>query len=380
MTQFRSGPRFSRLRRIGAVAIIALLLTTSIYVAYAYTKEQQKDSIKIAAILPLTGKGAHLLDLRYALEMAVGIVNRWGGINGSEIDLIIRDSQSNKTAAAQEFDDLEASEKPLMYLSTMCGISLALASKAEEAGVVLMGAGVLLQNLTEDREWVFRYSPRTGDDAATVMSIVDKLGVIRVGVLYSQDMCTKAAKSQFVTTFDVPNGTILEQPFDENADTYYDEIASLMDTDAIAIFGPTERYGTILTELREVEYAGDIIGTLSASDPSVTAMPSSEGMYLCAPYIYNKGYMYAREFSTQFEEAYGVPLSHRGAAIFDSVLMLRGLLEGGEVTRDGLRAALETAFLYSGLTGIIHNPEGSHDYGYPIYPVKVVNGELVYQW
>ncbi len=54
----------------------------------------------------------------------------------------------------------------------MCGVSLALASKAEEAGAVLMGAGVLLQNLTEDREWVFRYSPRTSDDVATVMSIV----------------------------------------------------------------------------------------------------------------------------------------------------------------------------------------------------------------
>ncbi len=115
--------------------------------------------------------------------------------------------------------------------------------------------------------------------------------------------------------------------------TYYDEIASLMDTDAIAIFGPTERYGTILTELREVEYAGDIIGTLSASDPSVIAMPPAEGMYLCAPYIYNQGYVYADEFSAQFEETYGVPLSHRGAAIFDAVLMLRGLLEGGEVTQ-----------------------------------------------
>jgi ABC-type branched-subunit amino acid transport system substrate-binding protein len=262
----------------------------------------------------------------------------------------------------------------------MCGVSLALASKAEEAGVVLMGAGVLLQNLTEDREWVFRYSPGTSDDVATVMSIVDKLGAARIGVLYSEDMCTKAAKSLFVTTFDVPNGTIVEQPFDENADTYYDEIASLMDTDAIAIFGPTERYGTILTELREVEYAGDIIGTQSASDSSVTAMPPAEGMYLCAPYIYNQGYVYADEFSAKFEETYGMPLSHRGAAIIDAVLMLRGLLEGGDVTREGLRHALETVFLYSGLTGVISNSEGGHDFGYPLFPVKVADGELVYQW
>jgi branched-chain amino acid transport system substrate-binding protein len=367
------------LKKIGAVAVIILLLATSTYVAYAYTKERQ-DSIRIAAILPLTGKGAHLVDVRYALEMAVDIVNRWGGINGSQIDLVIRDSQSSPSAAVREFEDLEVSEEPLLYLSTMCGVSLALASKAEEAGTVLMGAGVMLENFTDDREWVFRYSPRISDDVATVMSIVHKLEVARVGVLYSADMCTKAAESLFVTMFDVPNGTIVEQPFDENAGTYYDEIASLMDTEAIAIFGPTERYGTILTELREVEYAGNIIGTLSASDPSVIAMPPAEGMYLCAPYIYNQGYVYAREFSAQFEEAYGVPLSHRGAAIFDSVLMLRGLLEGGEVTRDGLRAALETAFLYSGLTGVIHSPEGSHDFGYPMYPVKVANGELVYQW
>ena len=379
MAQFRPRLSLSRQKKFGVVIVVALLLATSFYIAYSYQKPEPK-SIKIAAILPLTGRGAHLLDVRYALEMAVDIVNRWGGINGTTIDLVIRDSQSNKTAALEEFDDLEASEKPLLYMSTMCGISLALAPKAEEARVGLMGIGVLLQNFTQDMDWAFRYSPTTREDVATVMSIVTKLGATRVGILFSYDMCTLAAKEQFETTFDVPDGTLVEQGFDEKAATYYDEIAALMDTDAIVIFGPSERYETILGELREVEYAGDIIGTLAASDPKVTALQSADGIYISAPYIYNTGYFYADEFSAQFEEMYGVPLSHRGAEMVDAVMMLRGLLERGDISRDDLRAALETDFVYSGLTGIIHNTGGGHDFGYPLFPVRLADGELVYQW
>lgn len=359
--------------------MIAILLAASIYVVYTYSDEQ-KDSITIAALLPLTGRGSHLIDMKYALEEAVDIVNSWGGINGSNIDLIIRDSQSNASVAIQEFADLEASEKPLLYLSAMCGISLALSSKAEEAGAVLMGVGVLLQNLTEDKEWAFRYSPTTGDDVATILAIVERLGVERVGVLYSNDMCTRAAMSMFVESFEILNGTTVTQQFDERAETYYDEIAALSDTDAIVIFGPTERYGVLLSELEEVGYAGEIIGGLSASDPSITSLPSADGMYLSAPYIYNTGYVYADEFSAQFEETYGVPLSHRGAAIFDAVIMLRGLLEDREVSRENLKAVLEAEFLYSGLTGIIHNVDLDHDLGYPLFAVRIVDGEMVYQW
>ena len=76
------------------ICVVALLLSFVLLPAFSHTSEaEEKKSIKIAHILPYTGKGADWGKKgRIDADLALEDINKSGGINGHPLEIINYDS------------------------------------------------------------------------------------------------------------------------------------------------------------------------------------------------------------------------------------------------------------------------------------------------
>lgn len=86
----------------------------------------------MTSIITLSGFGSDMIDVRDAMQLAVDEVNESGGINGRELAIIVRDSESNPAVGAKKLRTLEEEVKPLLIVTTISSVSLEAAAVAEK--------------------------------------------------------------------------------------------------------------------------------------------------------------------------------------------------------------------------------------------------------
>ena len=109
---------------------------------------------------------------------------------------------------------------------------------------------------------------------------------------------------------------------------------------------------------------------------SLIGNPVLDGVYVPAPLIYSRHFLFAREVKEKYDGLYGKPLTHQAASGYDVVKLLAGLLEGREVTRKGLRELLAAGFIYPGIFGEIELKPGKRDIIIPLHPARIVEGKI----
>jgi ABC-type branched-subunit amino acid transport system substrate-binding protein len=108
-------------------------------------------------------------------------------------------------------------------------------------------------------------------------------------------------------------------------------------------------------------------------------MPEANGMYLATPVIYDSNFLFARTVSENFEPRYNIQFDHWAANGYDLIIILGGLLENEELTRDNVKRILDDGFSYSGVFGSLDVLPGEHDISFPLLPAQVVDGKLVFR-
>lgn len=97
-------------------------------------------TLKTGELLTLSEVGMSMgEDLKDGLFFAGNEINSMGGINGKKIEFIIEDTKSNTDEAKKMFLQIESEHHPVLYISNMSSIGLALAPLAEENEVPLIG-------------------------------------------------------------------------------------------------------------------------------------------------------------------------------------------------------------------------------------------------
>jgi len=100
--------------RIFAVASIVAVLLAFLIVLFGL-RPWQKEKIQLGAIIAMSGPASHLVDVRDGMQMAVSEVNAWGGINGREMELIVRDSKSDPAEGIRAFENIEKENRLWVY-------------------------------------------------------------------------------------------------------------------------------------------------------------------------------------------------------------------------------------------------------------------------
>jgi len=100
---------------------------------------------------------------------------------------------------------------------------------------------------------------------------------------------------------------------------------------------------------------------------------------LATPIIYNSNFLFASTVAENFEPRYNKQFDHWAANGYDIIIILGGLLENEELTRDNVKRILDEGFSYSGVFGSIDALPGEHDISFPLFPSQVVDGKLVFR-
>jgi len=171
-----------------------LLLTCMIMAAPALAKE----TIKVGAILAVTGPASFLgAPEAKTLEMMVEDINKKGGIRGSKIELIIKDSGASPEKALSFAKQLIEEDKVLAIIGpSTSGETMKIKSVAEEAKAILISCAAAEVIVNPVAKYVFK-TPQM--DKHAVIKIFEQMKAMKLskaGVLSSNTGFGKAGKEQ----------------------------------------------------------------------------------------------------------------------------------------------------------------------------------------
>ena len=362
--------------RAGLIISIAVLLLVA--AVFFILRAKKGEPIKIGAIISLSGAASNLVDLRDGMILAADEVNRRGGVNRRKIELIIEDSKTDPLEGEKAFNKIEAIHHPVLYVSALSSVSMALSHLAEKNEVVLVGLVVGNPALTEQKKWVFRYYSSAETEVPPIISTLRELKIKKLGVLYLNDAYGTSIISLLKEKFEKIGEIFKSEAFGSKESMFRDKIKILRDMEVIYVVGFPRHVRNAFVQLKEGNYKGLIFGPSGASSSSVRTAPAANGAYVAAPIIYNPNYLFAREAKEKYETRFDKPFNHQAANGYDFVKIVAGLFEDKEISRQNVRSLLEGGFTYPGVFGYIDVKPGQHDIVYPLHPARIVDGRLKY--
>lgn len=365
-----------RARSHGVVVgvIIALLVGLAVPAALSAA------TIRIGAILPLSGNSeADGLAAREGIQLAVDEVNARGGIEGRKLEMVYEDSRSDPQAGVAAFDRLETARPPLFYISMLSSVSIALAPRADERKVVLIGLVSSTLALTSGHDWVYRYWNLAREDIPGLLRILQDLKVKKLGIIFLNGEYGIEEQRLLARGFTDIGGKVVSRSFEMKDKEFGPQIAAMKDQEAIFVAAIGTSLTEVILKLRETGFRGHILMPNTGANPSLWSLPELQGVYLTAHAIYNPGYLFAREAGELYSARYKKPLIHTAGAGYDFIRLITGLLEGRKATRQTVKDVLAGGFQYSGVFGSVSLRAGEHDMSFPVYPARIVDGKIKYR-
>jgi len=359
-----------RLLVVGAAALIALA---------AFVSCTHQNAIKIGVISPLSGTGAVYADLRDGIQLAADEVNARGGVNKKKFELIIEDNHGKADEAVAAFSKIESVDHPLFFVSALSSLSIPVAPLAAREKVILFALVTASPEITVGNKWVYRFYSGAKQEVDAVSTIIRNLHVKRLGVLYIDDSYGKPVYELAKQSFARFSDTIIGVPFDTKTTDFRPQITKLKENSAIYVIALAAHYPLILSQLKEMGYAGNIICGTGASLPSVTDLETAQGAYVATSIIYNPSYMFARNARLKFEDRFKRPFTQYAANGYDLIKLVAGLIENHEASRESLKVLLEGGLMYSGVFGSLSLRPGEQNIDFPLFPGRIVNKSISYQ-
>lgn len=336
-----------------------------------------QETIKIGAVLAMTGPGGYGgEDLRDGMLLAVEEINRWSGINGKKIELIIRDSKTDPEEGRMAFQKIEIAHQPLLYVSHLSTISVGLAHLAEKHKVIVVGLVATAPELTKQNDWIFRYYSRAEHEIPPAISILQKLEVKELGILYLDDEYGRGVFGLLKDAFEKTGGRVKSQAFHPGENDFKRQITELKDSQVIYVVSLGTYMMKIFKQLKEEGFRGYILASHTATWPPIREMPESEGVYISSPLIFNPDFIFAAELKKKYEARYNRPLTKYAANGYDFIKFLTGVLEDRELSRENIRSLLEEKFLYTGVFGDLEIKPKEHEINFLLFPARIVNGQI----
>jgi branched-chain amino acid transport system substrate-binding protein len=336
--------------------------------------------ITVGAIIAITGNSAvQGQSIRDGIVLAVEEVNKRGGINGSKIELIVEDSKTDAQTAMDCFTRLEATKRPLFYITHLGAVATALAPLAEQNRVVLEAISTTLIGLTREREWVFRYWCLTQTYIPPLLGVLQSSKTKKLGIIYMNDANGKENQQLMSNAFSETGGIVTSEMVEVKDTDFSSKIAALMSQEAIYVPCTGTILLGVLRQLKEAGYKGKVLSNASAAQPSVFGLPEADGVYVAAPIIFNPGFLYAKDAGERFFARYNRPFDQLAANGYDVIKLITGLLEDRQVSRQSMRDLLAGGFQYAGVFGQVRAKPGEHELIIQMYATQVVNGSLKYR-
>jgi len=348
----------------------------SAIVLFAASVAQAQETIKIGAIYATSGPGASLgVPEERGARLKMDEINKAGGIGGRKIDLVVYDTEGNTGKAAQLARRLIDSDQVVAIIGpSSSGESLQVLPIANESKTPLIAHAGTEKMTSPVSPWVFNVPPTDRVVMAHLLSIFKKRGLTQIALLSAADGFGQSAVNVIKEL--APKYGVTVVLYEEFNRTDADMTAQVLKAknspaQAMLVWSTFPAPTIIARNAVAVGYSKPIFNSYGAAskDLLTQAGTAAEGsfvssMRLLAPEtlkdndpmrpvvmkIYN-------DYKAKFNEAPPTYVAHG----YDAMSLIEAAARkiNGNVTRDNLRAALETVTVIGG-NGIYHWSPTSH--------------------
>lgn len=334
------------IRRILIPAVLGSALLASPALA-------QQD-VKIGAIIPMTGGAASYGEwMRNGMNIAVDEINKSWAPN-RKLTLIIEDGKSNPKDSVTAMNKLISADKVQAVMTTLTGVTNALAPVATQNKIVLTTSATL-PGITEQSEYLFRNATNLSSE---INRLVDFTAgkYKRAAVLWANLEWAKWGKDAFAAGFKQKGGQIVEdQSFPADATDLRAQLTKIRaaNPDVVLVLA-YKTTGVALKQARELGLKAQFVGTLDFELPEVVEIgkDAADGsIYTKAVFDpENPSSATMRAYTTEYKKRYNQAPEVYGATMYDMLHMLAEAVAAGKDT-DGIRKHLLSVKNYPGASG-----------------------------
>lgn len=362
------------MKRINVI-ITVMLLASLIMVWGCKTKgDQAKETIKIGAILPLTGNlAASGVKAKQGIDIAISEINKSDEFNGKQLQVIYEDSKGNPTDAMSAYQKLTTVDGVKIVITSLTGVSLAVKEKAKNQDVIQI-VYAMTEDIPEGANNIIRVYPGMLEEGQRITELASKLNVKKIALLnYKAPSIEFQYQNALKPYFEKNNIKVEVVHFDDNTLSSMKNLmlkVKKINPDAMFVACYYHQFQQILTDARtilppSVKIMGGINLAMAAQD--LQLKPELwNGCYLASSDFlayYNQPEKRNAQYNHLVENckaAYNEPPSIDTAVGYDSMhLLAKALGLGGTSTAEILKNIREIKDYQGVLGNVIIQQDGN---------------------
>ncbi|MEV6951050.1 ABC transporter substrate-binding protein [Streptomyces sp. NPDC051183] len=238
-------------------------------------------SVQIGALVPLTRPGwveagRHLLA---GLELAVSEVNDAGGIDGTPLELVVRDTAADPQRAAAAVDELAGLGVAALAGEYHSVVARAAAARADALGLPYLCSSAVLDALTEQpTQWVARLAPAQSHGWRTYADFLLGAGHSRIAVAAEPSVYWASGARVLRDHLAPRGGTLLELDMRTlTPAALCDELVAHRATALLLLVGHPDPAVSIVRSVRRDQRLAEILIGAPAGQPEFTEWAESLG-------------------------------------------------------------------------------------------------------
>ncbi len=372
-------PRFAR------ISAIALAAAVSLGTARA------AEPIKIGVAEALSGGAAQYgISIRNGFQMAADEINAAGGVNGSQIELVIEDEQGKKDEAINAFKKLIFQDKALMLFGpTLSNSAQAADPIAQASKIVVFGTSNTADGITTIGDHVFRNSVTEADVLPVTIRTAAKVAHIKkVAVLYgNDDVFTKSGYDNFKKALeDQKMPVTTTETFAKGDVDFKAQLTKIKATnpDALVLSALLAEGAPIMVQARQLGLNVPVIGGNGMNSVKVfdLAKGASDGLWVGSPWSIENRTPQNNSFIIAYTKKYSTAPDQFAAQAYDAMHIATEALKKVKLSgnlakdREAVQAALP-AIKWTGATGAFSfrrvNDKSGKPAGYDADQVPIVS-------
>jgi branched-chain amino acid transport system substrate-binding protein len=334
-------------------------------------------AIKVGAIFAVTGPASFLggPEARSA-EMAVARINREGGINGEQVELIVKDSAGSPEKAVSFAKQLIEEERVVAIIGpSTSGESMAVKKIAEDGRTLLISCAAAEVIVDPVASYVFKTPQKDSFAARKIYAEMQRQSITTIAVASGNDGFGKAGKEQLEKL--APEFGIrvaLSETYDSKATDLSALVAKMKANPAIqavvnwsvapaqAIIAKNMRQGNWRVPLFQSHGFGNI-RYAEAAGAAAEGIIFPCGLLLVAESLPDEHPQKAllMQYKTEYETLHKEEASAFGGYAYDALNMVAAAVRTGGTDRARVRDALEGLRNFTGVGGVFSFSPEDHN-------------------
>ncbi len=345
--------------------------------ALGITPASAKDTIKVGAILAVTGPASFLgAPEARTLEMMTEDINKKGGVMGKKIELIVKDSGASPEKALSFAKQLIEEDKVLAIIGpSTSGETMKIKGVAEEGKTILLSCAAAEVIVNPVAKYVFKTPQKDSYAVIKIFEQMKKMGISKIGVLSSNTGFGKAGKEQIEKLAPEYSIQIVSnEVYDKAATDLTAEVTKVKASGAQAFLNwsiePAQ--SIVIKNARQIGFKGPIfqshgfgnIKYAEAAGPAAEGVIFPAGRLLVADVLTKSSLqkMVLMEYKKKYETKFKEDASTFGGHAYDAMMVLVKAIDKARSTNpEAVRNAMENLKGLVGTGGVFNFSPEDHN-------------------